>query len=242
MNTKTEKSNQLNIIFSSGGFRLHGVLHLPAVNRPPVVIGSHGLMANKNSPKQIALAEKCIEMGLAYFRFDARGCGESEGDYFRDTSFGARCEDLRNAVKILDSRNEVGHPIAMFGSSLGGAVSIEVAKTIRVAALVAFAAPIRSRELSAPAEQSNSENAPTIPLQFDISKDLSSIKNILIIHGEKDSIVPLSHAYEIHHAVQEPKRMIIQHKGDHAMSNEKHQKEFLNQAAQWLKTGLIPND
>ena len=41
------------IVFSSDNFLLKGHLHLPPVDRPPVVIGSHGLFSDQNSPKQI---------------------------------------------------------------------------------------------------------------------------------------------------------------------------------------------
>ncbi|MCJ7772714.1 MAG: alpha/beta hydrolase [Desulfobacterales bacterium] len=222
------------------------MLHLPDRKRPPIVIGSHGLLSNKNSPKQIALAHKCNEFGIAYFRFDYRGCGESQGNYSKDTSFETRCEDLMNAVKTLQTRNDIGNRIGLFGSSLGGAVSIAAAGTIHIDSLVTFAAPIRSRELSAPVEISGnqsttSNNTHGIKLQFDISNNLSSISHILIIHGENDVVVPLSHARQIYNSVNNPKKLIIQEKGDHAMSNETHQEDFIIQASQWLKTGLVSN-
>jgi len=246
MKTSNAKSTCVEIIFSSSGFSLNGILHLPIRTNPPIVIGSHGLFANKNSPKQIALAKQCNELGIAYFRFDYRGCGKSQGNYTKDTSFEARCEDLMNAIKTVQSRNDIGDRIGLFGSSLGGAVSIETAKSIHADSLVTFAAPIRSRELSVPLEQSNdvspvTNNTHDIKLIFDISNKLSSINNIMIIHGEHDSVVPLSHAREIYQAVKTPKKLIIQDKGDHAMSNEIHQKDFIYQAARWLKTGLFSN-
>jgi len=243
MNHSNSKSNNLVISFSSGGFYLKGILHLPGTNHPPIVIGSHGLLATKNSPKQISLADTCNKLGIAYFRFDYRGCGESQGHYKRDTSFETRCEDLMNAVNTVRSRKDISDQIGLFGSSLGGAVSIEIAKTIHIDTLVTFAAPIRSKELSIPMEGSNvkpqiSNNTHGINLQFDISKELPSVSNILIIHGGDDRVVPIAHAHQIYKAVNNPKKLVIQHKGDHAMSNGKLQKDFVLQAAQWLKEGL----
>ncbi|MBR9980379.1 MAG: damage-inducible protein CinA, partial [Desulfatitalea sp.] len=60
----------------SDGHRLTGTLHLPDVERPPVVIGCHGLLADRRSPKQIALASALGRLGIAYLRFDHRGCGD----------------------------------------------------------------------------------------------------------------------------------------------------------------------
>jgi predicted alpha/beta-hydrolase family hydrolase len=67
------------IKFFADGFELKGTLHMPAGGRPPVVIGCHGLYSSQESPKQIALAAACTAMGIAYFRFDHRGCRSQPG-------------------------------------------------------------------------------------------------------------------------------------------------------------------
>jgi alpha-beta hydrolase superfamily lysophospholipase len=87
--------------FMSDGFRLSGILHLPEVHLPPVVIGSHGLLSTGNSPKQIELAGQCVAAGMAYFRFDHRGCGESDGGKADAVDFQGRCRDLRCAISFL---------------------------------------------------------------------------------------------------------------------------------------------
>ena len=247
METSNVKSTRIEIRFSSGDFVLKGILHLPAKTKPPIVIGSHGLLANKNSPKQISLAQKCNELGIAYFRFDYRGCGDSQGNYIKDTSFKARCEDLTNAIKTVQARTDIGNRIGLFGSSLGGAVSIETAKSIRIDTLVTFASPVHSRELSSPEERLNDhpqdlKTAQEVKLKFDISNNLSVVRNILIIHGEQDVVVPVSHAHEIYRATNQPKKLILQNRGDHGMSNKEHQKDFLVEAGQWYKTKLTENN
>ncbi len=89
---------QIEIHFISDSLRLCGILHLPLQKNPPVVIGSHGLLSSGNSPKQIALAQICNARGIAYFRFDHRGCGKSEGDFASVTTFKGRCTDLACAI------------------------------------------------------------------------------------------------------------------------------------------------
>ncbi len=89
------------ISFHSDGLILKGTLHLPTVDHPPVVIGSHGLYSNQDSPKQIALARACNTLGMAYFRFDHRGCGSSQGEFDPVTSLAARCTDLKRPWKRL---------------------------------------------------------------------------------------------------------------------------------------------
>ena len=91
--------NQININFESDGFLLKGMLHLPEADLPPIVIGSHGLLSNSYSPKQITLARECNANGIAYFRFDHRGCGQSNGVFNEVTSLEGRRNDLICAIK-----------------------------------------------------------------------------------------------------------------------------------------------
>ncbi len=228
------------ILFKSDGFLLKGTLHLPPSEHPPVVIGAHGLFSDSNSPKQIKLAKKCNALNIAFFRFDHCGCGKSEGILQEVTSFDARQTDLISAAKTILSRKDTGNRIGLFGSSLGGTVCISIAKKLNVAALVTFAAPVRSKPLIEILDKSDHLN--NLPLSFykenlnfDISDHLSDIHNILIFHGDSDNIVPISNAEEIYSKAEVPKKIIIQSQGDHRMSNKEHQTQFLNESALWFK-------
>lgn len=232
------------IRFPSDEFELTGVLHLPPVHQPPVVIGSHGLLSSKDSPKQIALAKACNRLGLAYFRFDHRGCGSSQGEFSRVTSLTSRCRDLKHAAALVCGLEETGTRIGLFGSSMGGTVSLATAEELGAEPIVTFAAPVCSRTLSLLPQHVRDEQADDIfwdnPTRaFDITEKLTQIKNILIIHGDSDETVELSHAQKIFRLVGEPKKLIIQPDGDHRMSSAKHQREFLRAASQWLKRGLL---
>ncbi|MEJ2475932.1 MAG: alpha/beta hydrolase [Desulfobacterales bacterium] len=82
------------IDFLSEGYRLKGMLHLPTAERPPVVIGSHGLLSSSESAKQRELAARCTAAGMGYFRFDHRGCGRSQGYFPEVTTLEGRVQDL----------------------------------------------------------------------------------------------------------------------------------------------------
>jgi alpha-beta hydrolase superfamily lysophospholipase len=238
-----EKSIIEDISFLSDGFKLKGYLHLPSTDRPPVVIGSHGLYSSSSSPKQIALADQCNRFGIAYFRFDHRGCGNSEGKFEEVTSLEARCRDLADAVAVITGRSDTGDRFGLFGSSMGGAVCLSVASELGADTLVTFAAPIRSRILENELPLSENSDTPGIFLdtqkrRFDISDRLPVICNILVFHGEADDVVPVSHAEEIYSFVKPPKKLIKQKQGDHPMSNEAHQKTFIKEASLWFHQGL----
>lgn len=236
--------NQINITFTSDGFLLKGILHLPETNLPPVVIGSHGLLSNSYSPKQIALARECNAHGIAYFRFDHRGCGQSEGIFHEITSLNGRRNDLISAVNTIQMRKDIGNGIGLFGSSMGGTVCISVADELDIDAWVTYASPIRSSSVGAASK--NSDGAEKIQplldqkyLTWDISNQLKHLHHIFIIHGDSDTIVPPTNAHEIYTKSGNPKKLIIQKGGNHPMSNKKHQKDFLREAVSWFKKWLI---
>jgi len=230
------------IQFTADGFQLKGTLHLPAADNPPVVIGCHGLLSDRSSPKQIALAEACNALDLAFFRFDHRGCGESTGRLEAVTSLEGRASDLLHAIRLLESRPGLGKQIGLFGSSMGGAVCLRVASERPVAAVVTFAAPVRSLPLKRPgrpdASPERSRMAAVLREGFEISGALGRVRNILVVHGEADELVPLTHAHEIFYQAGEPKRLLVQKGGNHLMSAATHQTEFIREASLWLSNGL----
>jgi len=236
------------IKFLSRGLLLRGVLHLPHISRPPVVIGSHGLFGSGDSPKQIALAEECSRHGIAFFRFDHSGCGRSQGTFTDVTSIEGRCDDIINAIKMLWARGDTGNRTGLFGSSMGGAVCMAVAAMPPYAGLplVTAAAPVRilSNPQAIDAIQKSGDAMPDPAfyrknLQFDISDKIPKISNILIFHGDADEVIPFSHGLEIYENAGDPKRLIVQKGGDHRMTRTTHQEIFIREAGlQFIKNLL----
>jgi alpha/beta superfamily hydrolase len=225
------------ISFLSDGLTLTGTLHLPRVEAPPTVIGSHGLFSSGDSPKQVALALRLNKHGIAFFRFDHRGCGRSQGDFGRVTSLESRMYDLRCAVQLIRDRRDTGNIIGLFGSSMGGTVCLALAKILGARALVTVAAPVDSASVSlSPAEN---EMPPDGVLNknafcFDISGHLAEIHNCMIFHGDNDDVVPVSHAKRIYRNATGARKLIIQKSGDHRMSDVNHQQALVRQATAWF--------
>jgi alpha-beta hydrolase superfamily lysophospholipase len=228
--------------FRADGFRLCGTLHLPAGRPAPLVIGCHGLLSDRRSPKQIALAEACRRRGMAYFRFDHRGCGESEGRLETGASLDHRVSDLLHAVRHLYRRPDIQQRLGLFGSSMGGAVCIRAAGRAGAAAVVTCAAPVRSRPLKAAFEAAGLHGGRAWPPwreEFDLTGDLSKTGNLLVFHGDADEVVPIAHAHDIIQGAADPKRLIIQKGGDHPMSDPGHQQAFIRTAALWFHQALV---
>ena len=227
------------IHFLSETFWLKGVLHLPSIVNPPFVIGSHGLFSDKDSPKQIALAQRCNQLDMAYFRFDHRGCGASKAPFDEVTSLEARRTDLKAAVKMLTSRSDLGVPMGLFGSSMGGSVCLSAARELAARAVVTWAAPVRSADLIP--QQDGETGGPASPFEkhpFDIAPAVAGLRNLLIFHGEADQIVPIAHAREISAQADEPKKRVVFSHSDHRMSRAADQQAFVQLAARWFQTFL----
>ena len=231
--------------FEADGLALHGTLHLPETAACPVVIGCHGLLSNGDSPKQVALAEKCVDEGIAFFRFDHRGCGQSEGEFSRVTSLAGRRRDLLAAAQMLRQRQGVDDQrIGLFGSSLGGTTVLAAAGAILPLAVVTIAAPVRSRAIQTGAVndellEANLASMDEENMVFDISAQIAGISDILIFHGDLDSVVAYENALEIHEKADPPKELVRLEGGDHPMSDEAHQALFMRRTMDWFKQRLL---
>ena len=231
------KNKHQSIDFVADGLNLSGVLHLPACRPLAVIVGCHGLMADKNSPKQIELAVRCTGIGMAYFRFDHRGCGQSDGIFDRDTTLENRKSDLAAAVHAVRDAFGKNMSVGLFGSSLGGTVCLATASTLSPFAIVTLAAPVKSRSIHLPeaSPESLKHEIGKNMLTFDIVAEMKAIDHILVVHGSKDETVPVENADTIYGLAGEPKKRLILTGGDHRISNTALQKRFIQAAVQWFK-------
>lgn len=105
--------------------RLAGQLLLPEGKGPhPVVVLAHGWGSSKDSPRNRALAEALVTIGLAAFAFDFTGHGQSEGRPEQSTPE-QQVDDLRAALSLLDTLDDVDvERVGVAGSSSGAAVAL----------------------------------------------------------------------------------------------------------------------
>jgi hypothetical protein len=114
------------ITFPAGDFDLAGFLDLPVpasgAERVPGVIFCHGFTGNHIEARRLysRLVRRLVGFGIGCFRFDHRGCGESEGDFIDFTPTGM-LEDLDAALKVfLEPGCFDPARLAVVGYSLGG--------------------------------------------------------------------------------------------------------------------------
>jgi len=224
-----------------GERRLSAVLHLPATERPPVVVTCHGLFSSKQSDKFVAIAQAFSEAGLAVIRFDFSGCGQSTG-LLADTTVSRRLEELRQVVCFARSHPGLGPGIGLLGSSLGGFVALLAAGELAAAPLSVWATPYRLPEIC--------QNIPPADLQglrpgfFEdarrqsLSAALPGLARVQIIHGKRDEVVPWQHAQDIFNDVKKPKELRLFPNGDHTLSSANDRRQAVAMSLGWFRQYL----
>lgn len=132
MPMKKSAEVRTSVTLVSNGLKLFGMLHMPEAKtheKVPAVLFFHGFGGNKIGKHRLSVrqAEKLAEAGIASFRFDYRGSGDSEGD-FQDTTIQTQLEDARIALQyLLEHPNIDTSSISFLARSLGGAIATQLA-------------------------------------------------------------------------------------------------------------------
>ena len=227
------------ISFSSQGQALAGVLHLPDTEKPACVIASHGLFSNKDSEKYTVLGDRFARMGMTFLRFDFRGCEQSGGRISESTVSG-RIEDLNMAIGFVRSHTRIGPRIGLMGSSLGGYISlIKAAGEDDIRAVVTWATPFTLGGLEDKRWQGEMASLGDEFFQdiknHDLTTSLGKVVNCLVIHGDRDELVPAEHARMIYERLNEPKRMEIIEGGNHRLTHLDHREKAIEMTLEWFE-------
>jgi len=230
------------VTFEREGQKISGILHLPEKKSPPCVIASHGLLSSKESEKYVALGDRLSQKEIAMLRFDFRGIGESEGRMEEDT-VSRRIMDLGSAIEFIRSRRDLKGRIGLLGSSLGGYVSlIRASMEEKIRAVVIWATPFHLDDLKS---NKGTEGHPLPEEAFfeDLPKHrllplLPRVSNCMVIHGEKDELVPVDQAWEIFHSLGSPKEIRILEGADHRLTDPAHRSHAMELSTVWFKRYL----
>jgi uncharacterized protein len=188
-----------------------GAWFVPASGDPvATVVVFNGNAGNRADRAE--LARKLGTRGLATLLVDYRGYGGNPG---RPSERGLM-SDGRAAVDFLGSRPEVDPDrIVYFGESLGAGVAIGVALERAPAALV-----LRSPFVSLP--EVASVHYPFLPAswmlwdRFPNLERIADLENpVLVVAGERDSIVPEEQSRRVYEAAPGPKRYLVIEGADH---------------------------
>lgn len=186
----------------------------------PTILHVHGNAGNMNS--HIWFTDYLPAAGFNVFIFDYRGYGESQGAARKR---GPLISDTNAALDALLSRKDVDPArIGVYGQSLGGAIALNVmAERPEIKAAV-LESPFASwREIAANAVGGDPPGFFARLLAAILIKDdhrpIDAISRatqpILLLHGEADSIVPVSHSRRLADAAGEKATLVTFPGGEH---------------------------
>jgi len=227
------------VYFSSAdGVRLHGWM-LPAQGRAKgTVLFLHGNAENIST--HIASVHWLPAQHYNVFLPDYRGYGSSEGV----PSLAGIQDDINSAMSYLLHRSDIDHErIVILAQSLGGALAIyniahspyreQIKALITESAFSGYRGIVREKLdsfwLTWPLQW---------PLSLTVNDDYSPLPVVgrvspiplLIIHGDKDNVVPLNHGEALYAAAAQPKEMWVVTGGGHieAFRHKKYQAQLLD--------------
>ncbi|HIJ56583.1 MAG TPA: alpha/beta fold hydrolase [Deltaproteobacteria bacterium] len=246
-----------NLSFNSvSGEKLSARLDFPESDPVAYALFAHCFTCTKNFKAVDNISRSLADEGIAVFRFDFTGLGESEGD-FAETSFSSNVDDLIAATRFMDAHYE--SPAVLIGHSLGGAAIIQAASKIPSAVAVAtIGAPAdpghlthlneykQQIEIEGEAEVSIAGRRFKIRRQF--LEDLedtnmeAAIRNLnralIIFHSPLDDVVGVENAAKIFQTARHPKSFISLDRADHLLSERRDSRYVGALIATWASRYL----
>ena len=240
------------------GKTLRGMLHLPAaaLGQPaPGVVLFHGFTGDRMESHWmfVKCSRALAQAGIASWRFDFYGSGESEGE-FREMTLSREIAEGRAAVAFLRGQTGVDpERVGLLGLSLGGAVAATLAPSVGAKVVVLWSAVAHTALLRDLIRQS-ARKIPGNPaaMEYD-AREISSrfiedalkvepIRHLarykgptLIIHPEKDEVVPVSHARDFFQAARsDAKELALIAGADHVYTSIPWEHEVIVRTVQWF--------
>ncbi|MEQ9279728.1 MAG: alpha/beta fold hydrolase [Balneola sp.] len=223
----------------STGENLSAKIDLPDGDTKACALFAHCFTCSKDLKAVGNITKALVEIGIATFRFDFTGLGQSEGD-FADTNFSSNVDDLVKAYEYMDK--ELSAPSILIGHSLGGAAVLQAShKMEAVKAVATIAAPAEPAHVKENFEMSldeiNEKGEAKVSLAgrpFTIKKqfidDLEETrmkkfihnlgKALIVFHSPIDNTVGIDNASKIFIAAKHPKSFISLDKADHLLSEK----------------------
>ncbi|MFZ0962973.1 MAG: alpha/beta fold hydrolase [Terriglobia bacterium] len=240
------------------GKTLRGMLHLPtsALDRAaPGVVFFHGFKGSRTEAHVmfVKCSRALAQAGIASLRFDFYGSGESDGE-FREMTLRGEVADGRAAVAFLRGQTGIDpERVGLLGLSLGGAVAAALARSVRAKAVVLWSAVAHTARLRELVKHSV-KKIPGKPGAMEIDshelnprleEDMLKVEPIrhlarfqgptLIVHAEKDMVIPVSHARDFFQAAgADAKELAIIGGADHVYTSAPWEREVIARTVQWF--------
>ncbi len=244
------------------GHQIAAILTIPDGGTDQIAVLCHGFLSSKTSSTNTALTRALVDQGIATFRFDFFGHGESEGP-FDQITVSLAVEQTQGAVDLVKDRGY--RHIGLMGSSFGGLVSILTASQRTDLACLALKCPVVdfAEELrlefgeDGMAQWKATDTVPNImggpdriALRYAFYED--SLRQIayaparsitaptVIVQGDKDEQVPLHQSRQLYDALLVKKHIELLPGADHQFTKGPDFLRMTQTIADWLTQHLSP--
>ena len=242
------------------GHQVAAILTVPNEGTDKIAILCHGFLSSKTSSTNNTLTRRLVDQGIATFRFDFFGQGESEGP-FEHITVSLAVGQTQRAVDLMRERGY--RHIGLMGSSFGGLVAILTASRLTDLTCLALKCPVVdfAEELrlefgdDGMARWKATDTIPNImggpgriPLHYAFYDDAlrqiayaparSITAPTVIVQGDKDEHVPLHQSRQLFEALQGQKRLEILSGADHQFTRDTDFERMTNLLAEWLISHL----
>jgi fermentation-respiration switch protein FrsA (DUF1100 family) len=186
------------------GTRLHG-WWIPTDHKPTV---AHVLLAHGNAGNigdRVLHAKLLTDAGLDVFVFDYRGYGKSEG---RPDEQGTYRDARAARAALLGQAGVEPGRVVYLGESIGGALAVALAVEAPPLGLVVQSAFTSVRDMG----RLHYPFVPTamVPDAYPNLRRIARLRSpLLVIHGDRDEIVPVAHGRALFDAAPGPRRLEI---------------------------------
>ena len=189
------------IYFATGdGVRLNGWF-VPYLGAQTTLLWSHGNAGNiSHRLENIKLLHGKVKINI--FIFDYRGYGRSEGKTSEEGTY----RDGEAALRYLRAREDVDPKrIVFFGRSLGAAVAADLATREKCLALI-LETPFASIREMARIAIPFLPIGPLLHTRYNVVEKIKGVQApLLILHGDKDEVIPFEQGKKVFEAAREPK-------------------------------------
>ncbi|MDP4624646.1 MAG: alpha/beta fold hydrolase [Akkermansiaceae bacterium] len=220
--------------FKSGdGTKLHGWFLKARGDRPKgTVVFSHGNAGSIGH--HLGFVMWLAEAGYQVFIYDYRGFGESDGAVNRE----GMVQDVSAAFEYVVKRPDVDkEKIVSYGHSLGGAKSVTALARKKLEGLRAIIIDGTFSSYQAMARVVGGDlGASLITDELSPRESMKQITQtpLLVIHGDKDQVVPLAQGKELFELANEPKTMFEVKGGTHGDSLARDGGAYRKRMLLWL--------
>lgn len=141
-----------------------------------------------------------LQVGFQVLLFDYRGYGHSGG---KPSELGLYRDAAAAWAHLVQRAETAGTPHVIFGRSLGGAVAVNLTTQLQADGLIIESTFTSVRAL---ANQIFPVPLPRLPVEYDsLSKIRRLTMPLLVIHGDRDELIPFAEGRRLYEAAPEPK-------------------------------------